>query len=426
MDSTFSPLPHQIESDIDRHQQTQAYLIILRTLSYAGVQLNALLFPLLVYELSSSISLAGLALLAEWLPKFAFYLVGGSLMQRFGYSRAHLTLEIGRFLALLGLLACANGGGSLWLLAACAALYQCSNAISNIIFETSVTRWWHVATRAHGHSLMLRADQIGCLLTLMAGIALKSPSVLLIAGLVVQGLVLVNTFFKRGMLYPRQAEPIPRAKLIRQLKSDIHAASKGQLPFFALSTVMMGAPIALLISALAYYLQRAQPGSASNAQMLSALLLARSALSLVVLQFVQKHLERGGSDNWIAWVGAAALALSSFALAAPDLSTLALAVCISMMGASASLYMPLLKNTRQAIVNANVSAESRSGVSGILLSVEAGAYLVAGALLWGFGSNLGLMAAVAGILATGGCLYLLFRHARAQPGSGQDIPGLAK
>lgn len=394
--------------------QAQRLLWVLRLGGYAGVQLNALLVPLLVFRLSGSTALAGAALLVEWLPKLGLYLTGGSLTTRFGRQSAHLTLEGARLAALAGLGVCAMGWGSVWVVALCAAAYQCSNAVSNILFETAVTQWWSSPTRALGHASLLKADQLGCLLALLAGLFLAEPVWLVFAGLLLQGGLVVLVAATRRQLHAPVQPDASLHSLGSQLRADARAAAQGPLVRFAAAAALLGVPVALTFSALAYFLDRAQPGAANNAHWVSVLLLLRTGLSLVVLQGVQVALKASRRQRPLATLGLAVLTMAALAVAAP-LPLPGLLLAVAVLGSAGSLYMPLLRHVRQGLIGLHVPQGSRAGVTGILISVEAGAYLLAAALLATMGGQLGLMSLLAALCAVAGALLVPWGHGSSGP-----------
>ncbi len=394
----------------------QQRLLRLRLLGYAGVQLNALLVPLLVFQLSSSVALAGLALVMEWLPKLGLYLAGGSIAQRIGRARAHLGLDLARLAALVGLGTCALGHGSVWVVAACAALYQCSNALSNILFETAVTRWWPTEQRALGHARMLKADQMGCLLALSAGLVLKQPALLAIVAIATQALAVWQVALTRKRVHPTSEAPEGEGRIATlgaQLRRDAKAAAQGPLLGFALGGALIGIPAALAFSAVAYLMDRAKPGAAASTEWLSLLLLARTLLSLVALQLMQALLRRGRAGSPLAQGGLVLMTVSALCLAAP-LPLWALGVTLTVLGIAGNFYMPHLRHVRQELITNSVPDASRAGVTGILISVEAGAYLLAAGLLTELGAHLGLMTAVSAGLGAVGALGLMWRYAPAR------------
>jgi hypothetical protein len=385
----------------------QRQLVVLRCLGYVGVQLNAILGPLLVFKLSGSAVYAGLALLFEWLPKLGLYLVGGSLAQRFGRSATHMTLEVLRVLALGGLALSAGNLGGLWLVAACAAAYQCCNALSNILFEGSVTQWWAPSRRALGHTLMLRADQLGCLVALLLGLAIADLWLLAGMGLLLQTGVALGVIRLRGRLHLTEVSALgTTSSLGVQLARDAKAVRVGPLLRIAAASALIGIPSALVFSALAFLMERAQPGAAAQTQLLSTLLLVRTGLALVALQYVQGQLRRGPRERTLAKQGLVLMGVSALACVLP-LPLVALGVVVALLGATGSFYLPLLRHIRQERIVAHVEPSARSGVTGILISVEAAAYLAAALLLALGGESLEFIIAASVVLAAMGAFLVL-------------------
>lgn len=383
-------------------------------LGYIGVQFSALLVPLLVFKLSGSAALAGMALFVEWLPKLGLYLVGGSLVQHQGGARAHRLLDIVRLAALAGLGLAAVGGGSLWLVAGSAALYQCANAVSNILFERAVTLWWAPAMRAQGHTRMLKSDQWGCLVALLLALAIRDAAWLALTALVVQTLATALVLRSCPVAYAVSpvhdaASPMPDVApttLLAQLGRDARSLRRGILLRFACACALTGIPAALVFSALTFYLERAQAGAAANAQWLSMLLLLRTGFSLAVLQLMQAQLRNGtGRERHLALLGGALLLAGSLATAWP-LPLWGMLTAVVVLGVSSNLYLPLLRHLRQGLISAHVPERSRAGVTGMLISVEACAYLVAALLMKCMGQNLAALSTSATVLALLGVLLL--------------------
>lgn len=402
--------------------QTQLRLVQMRFLGYVGVQLTALLVPLLVFQLTGNVALAGLALFVEWLPKLGFYLTGGTLAQRFGRRRMHLALDGARVLALAGLLVCALEVGNLGVLALSAAAYQCSNALSNILFERSVARWWPLAEQSRGHATLLKSDQWGCLLALVAGLLLGQLWVLALAGLVLQLGATCYVALRGQVLYDNPTQPadapVPSSlSFWSQFARDLRAARSAPLLRLGAITTLVGVAPAAVFSALAFYLDRAQPGSIQDAHLVALLLLARTVLSLGILQFALGRL-RHGADAWaLAWPGLVLLVASTAALAAP-LPFWGVVTAVVVLGVSFSLYTPLLRQLRQDLIGQVVPAGSRAAVTGMLIATDALSYLVAAGLLALSGRGLVTVSLAAALLALAGTCFLAGNKSRLLVASG--------
>lgn len=394
----------------------QRDLVQLRMLGYIGVQFSALLVPLLVFKLSGSAALAGMALFIEWLPKLGLYLVGGSLVEHIGSARAHRLLDVSRLVALAGLWLAAVGGGSLCLVAGSAALYQCANAMSNILFERAVTLWWAPSSRSEGHTRMLKSDQWGCLVALLLGLAIPDAAWLALAALVLQTAATAQVMRRCARVYAHApAHHVTQTTLLTKLGQDARALQRGILLRFACACALVGIPAALVFSTLTFYLERAHAGAAANARWLALLLLVRAGFSIGILQLVQGLLRRGaGMERNLAWVGGILLLLGSLATAW-TLPLWGMLTAVVVLGMSSNLYLPRLRHLRQGLIAAHIPERSRAGVTGMLISVEACAYLVAAFLMKAMGQNLAALSASATVLALLGVL-LLARIAVADDG----------
>lgn len=378
----------------------QISLARLRLLGYAGVQFNALLAPLLVFQLTGSASLAGIALFIEWVPKLALYLGGGALLQRFGSLRMHGFLEAGRLAALSCLVLCAAGFGSVWVVALAAAVYQCSNALSNVLFERAVTLWWTPADRPAGHAAFMQQDQWGCLLALLIGLVLHRPLALAGVAWLLQAVNFAFVLRIRGSLYPR-AERAVGTSFWSQLRTDFVAVAHPDIARFAGMALLLGIPAAFVFSSLAFFMDRALPGAASGTGWLSGLLLARTGLGLVALHGVKAQLGKSQNEVELAIVGIAIMLVST-ALLSLRIPMLAVIAGTAVLAASACLYLPWLRTECQELITSLIPESSRPGATGILIAVEAGSYLVGALLLSVLGSRLDIATLLAGGLAAVG------------------------
>lgn len=119
----------------------QKIIYLTRFISYIGVSIYSIIFPILIFKISHSVKLSALIMLVEWIPKLLVYVYGGIIINYFKLKKTYIWMEICRiFVFLLFLLAFYNH--NIILLFLLAPISQCSNAISNIIFENLITYWW--------------------------------------------------------------------------------------------------------------------------------------------------------------------------------------------------------------------------------------------------------------------------------------------
>lgn len=381
-----SPLTAKQTSSI---QQLLGYL---RMGGYASVQFNALLVPLLVFQLTGSAAFAGLAMAVEGVPKLLMYLMGGSFIRRLSPTNAHIGLEVIRLLSLGVLLLAALGFGNMASVGLAAACFQCANAVSNIIFETSVTRWWGEAWRTQGHAFMLQRDQLGCVIALLLGIATGSAFWVAICAVVCQGALLLALLSQISSLYPKNeamSESSAReGNVLAHVKEDIVIACNRHLVRFAALTLLLGVPSALIFSALIYLLKATSPDIEDPARWISAILLARAVLATFVLEAVQQLLRRAPAKESLLTRFGLLLMLGATPVVtfAHDLVSLLSAVAV--LATSGLFFLPWVRAQRQELLTKWVPAQSTHGVTGILSSAEASSYLVSAALLVVFSKNL--------------------------------------
>lgn len=395
--------------------QIHRVLAALRLLGYASLQFCTMLVPLLVFQLTGNLKLAGLALFIELVPKLGFYLGGGAFLQRFHARRVYLWLEVARVLSLAALGACAAGFGSVWVVAAAAAVHQSASALSNIIFEQQVTRWWPPEHRMLGHATQMKQDQWGRLLALGAGLLVQAPFLLALIAFSVQLANLLGVARYRNSFYPETVDPAePKNSFWRQTCADLKAANKPELRQLALITFLLGIPAALGYTALGFFLDKAQAGAAADAGWVSAVLLLRTGLSLAALKFVQSSAGSGAGRHVVS-VGIALLLASAGVLTfGGGLPTTVAAMAL--LGTASCFYSPWMRNHRQAVLGRVVDQASRSGVTGVLLSFEVAAWLAAGAVMAVFGGTLWVaMAGATGLAACGAVLLLALQRAGLPP-----------
>ncbi len=399
------PLPPTLP--FQENIKAQNFLSKIRFLGYAGVQFNALLVPLLVFKITGSLSMAGLALFIEWIPKLGFYVGSGAFIQKFGAPLVHVSLDAARLLAFIVLTLCAFinfGPLSVWAVAICAGVYQCSSALSNVLFEQSVTRLWSPQNRSSGHARILQQDQYGSFSALIVGLLINSVAWLCSIALLIQFFNFLLVLKTKRLIYSETpaenligplSAPVPSIKstkllghtFISQLKSDIHSISKIEFLKFSSIALMIGVPAAFIFSSLPFFLERSQAGMGEATSMLSFLLLSKTLLSIIVLAFVSRSRQSLSNKIYMPFVGLSIIALSTLILSFPlPLWIMFASACL--LGITGALYIPWLRSKRQELIVSLVTPTSRSGATGLLIAVDAASYLIAAIFLTFLGGNL--------------------------------------
>lgn len=363
----------------------QKQIEFLRFAGYIGVSLNGIIVPVLIYQLTGSAAFAGFSMLIEWLPKLVLYVSGGRLAARWQPAKAHLFLEIARIAALSLLLLSSLNIASVLVISIAAATYQCANAVSNILFENLVTRWWSETTRISGHAVLVKRDVESGLIALLLGVLIHNPVVLLVMGTIIQALVVCLVFIWSKKLHACTtpvSEPI--ISIVSRIKHDLkYLPGTGLLPLAFLG-FGVGIPAALFYSALPFYLEAASPDW-SSPDIVFMFGLTRTLLSISWLNMLQRTLkhfpDKGPHLAWSAFIwmtiGCAGIVSTT------PIMLLAGAFWISIAGA---FYSPWARTTRQERLPEDTAA--RLSLTGVLIATEAMSYLAAACLLLVFNSNI--------------------------------------
>lgn len=378
----------------------------LRYLGYVSTQLCGILVPILIFQLTQSAALAGVALMIEWAPKLFFYLAGGSCIAHYGQRRMHLLLDAVRLLSLSLLLLGALGLANVWLLAVAAALFQCANAVSNILFELSVTQWWDKEQRALGHSSMIKRDQYGCLTGLLLAVVFSDPFILCLIALVSQVVTIV--LVRRYAPYIYQAGDRVSAAgrtILRQVRHDMAAFRRPALMRLTFFCMLTRLPIAIVFAMAVFYLHRAQPDLANPTQLFSTIMLMRAVGSVVLIEMMQRWMKRGVSEVTLARWGYSLMLLSGLAAIWPLPLLPSIVVLLSII-LSSILSSPWQRSNRQQMLRLHTVPEAQAGVTGLMISIEASSYIAGAGLVALFGSDMSMALGVAAVAAAFGTAAL--------------------
>lgn len=381
-------LPSRLLSALVGRQQAslnaaQQALLRMRFSGYVGVQWVSLLIPVLLYQLTGSLALMGMIVMIEWAPKVFTYILGGSIVSRWGGSAAHQSLEGLRMLALVVLLACTLGHGGIATIVVASVTCQCANAISNVLFERGVSRNWEPPSRALGHMLHMRQDQMGCLIALLISIALDSATAVACLALISQGITVVQALRHAPKVHPCYKSTDSSNEtldLAGQVKTDMKAVCKRPLITAWVYYVASSVPFAAVNSFVVFMLGANQPAAAVGIATMASVLLSRVVASLLVMQWALPRLAKTGSEREMAkWSFVGATGFFTL-LAVPGPIWLS-AAGITGVAICNLLRLPYLRTTRQALITHHVSDKnSWPGATGLFASGEALPYLIAGGM----------------------------------------------
>jgi len=391
---------------VTHHQVMRRRIGDLRYLGYVSTQLCGILVPILIFQLTQNAALAGVAMMIEWAPKLFFYLAGGSCIAHYGQRRMHLLLDAVRLLSLSLLLLGTLNLANVWLLAVAAALFQCANAVSNILFELSVTQWWDKEQRALGHSSMIKRDQYGCLTGLLLAAVLADPFILCLIALASQLATIILVHRYAPSIY-QAGEKVSAAgrSILRQMRHDMAAFKRPALMRLTFFCMLTRLPIAIVFSMAVFYLHRAQPDLANPIQLFSALMLVRGVGSVLLIEMMQRWMKRGVSEVSLARWGYILMLLSGLAAVLPLPLLPSIVVLLSIILASI-LASPWQRSNRQQMLRLHTVPEAQAGVTGLMISIEASSYIAGAGLVALFGSDMTMALAVAAVAAAFGTAAL--------------------
>lgn len=365
----------------------------LRFLGYVGVQFAGVLVAFLVFKLTGSAVWAGLSLVIEWVPKLLLYLSGGALINSLCRWKAHVLVEALRLFAFIGMIGAALEWLPWWAVTISAALYQCTNAISNILFEGLVTHAWPRAEHSQGHSQVLRMDMASGIVVICLGLATQNVIVLLGIGFLFQVLALASVLLWSKALHPEDP-PQPLHPLVI-LKTTINAAKRVSPQLAALTTLSFSVnlPLATLSSALPFFLSGAFPALEIGPRTLALYSLVRLLSTLGSLYALEYFLKRGVKEGKLAAL--ALIGIFAAVLIATFSTGLIAVICLLAIGVFTSLYSPWARALRQRYIPEE--PQIRMPLTGLLISVEALSYLAGAAILAISAGELHLMVVLTGI-----------------------------
>jgi F0F1-type ATP synthase assembly protein I len=409
------PLTFEIDAS-----RVQAHINQSRFIGYIGTQLSGILIPALIFQLSNSLKLAGLAIVVEWVPKLFMYLGGGAMIQRMGSSRTHIGLDAMRLLSLLFILLVALDQWHIGWVVAAAVIYQSTNALSNILFETSITRWWEDNDRIQGHSSMMKMDQLGALLGLVVGYLVGSSVLMCVVALFFQLIGLFRTLKFSHRIYPEASPQAShekdRATAWRVWVRNVQTVLQPCFLKVCFVSICVGLPSALLFCFLAFHIQQVQPDVVDASSSMALIMLLRCAILAASLQAIDVvckiHKE---VESQLVPVGLVVLSSGEiFLMLAPSL--LALTAAILWFGLNMCFLAPWIRSTRQKLIEEHAQEEDRPAITGLLIAIDALAYLMVGLL--GFLMDLKIATQVVFVISIIGSV-LMFTMSKKKPEDGK-------
>lgn len=361
----------------------QVTIRALKFVGYAGVSIASLMIPLFIFKISGNIAAAGLCMLLEWFPKIIIYLVGGGLARHVGALKLYRRLEIARVLAMLLLLLTTGPLAFIWVVAFASATIQCSNAMSNILFESLVKEWWDTE-KGKGYSLLMRGDLLAGIIVVPALSYLPTQGILMVGVIAFIANVIASYFLKKIIFEKLDTQPSGEESF-KSLAKGAYAGAKDIFAHKALSrltqlTIMIGLPGGMIMTQLPFFFNKTNTALAGSALFLAWFASGRSVCAIAALKFSSWVVHRGFSSKKIMIFGVVANIFGPLMVVwCHELWEQCLGVIF--MSSGFFLYTVFSRERRQILLSEHQDPIS---LTGIMSAIESMAYVGGGIILFCF------------------------------------------
>lgn len=347
--------------------------IRVRGLGYASANFSALINPMLMYQLTHSLSLAGLSLILEWLPKLSVYLYGASWIQQFHARRMHRIVECMRFGAFLLLGSVAFHLLPWWGITLSGILFQSANALSNLLFERN-TQHWNIISTQHTYSALLRADLLGSLSATIVSMLVADMHILIGIALAFQVFVMIVVQrYSRSLYQHTDHQPQELTTWVRtEMTTPFRLMQQvnGSIARYLLISMSLNLPVALVFTQMPFFLNHAYATTIDN-QFFGMINFWRILSGFVYMQAMTHAASKGLHRPWHI------LSMIIFACSLVGLFGEHHFFVISMIAMGISFYgiTPWLRGLRQEEI---LKHPEGCAMTGILIAMDAFVYLFAG------------------------------------------------
>ena len=356
----------------------QNLVIYLRLLAYIGVNFNAIIVPILIFKFTGSVAIAGMALFFEWCPKLLFYLFGGSFISYFTAKKTHITIEIIRIITFLGFLLTILFLQHWIYVAICSAIYQATNAISNIINETMVNNHWKDDIKPIGYSKLLKADLEAAFIAMAIAFFVSNLIYLTSIAIFIQLFVCIFIFTNINKIHLMgEDQKMSFLENIFLIKKALILTDKNVFKLSALA-LLQGITGSLVFSTLTFYLTKAFHSNTIEADYFALF----SMIKIIFCIFLIKLLTVIFSKKLITEKQAAFISFFTSItslLIITYLDYFYAAIALITLGFSLYLYAPWHRTLRQSLLPDDLKL--RYILTGILISIEAFCYILGAILL---------------------------------------------
>lgn len=344
-----------------------------RGLGFASANFSALINPMLMYQLTHSLSLAGLSLILEWLPKLSVYLYGASWIEQFHARRMHRTLEVMRLMAFVFLALVAFHVLPWWGITLSGILFQSANALSNLLFERN-TQHWSIISTQHTYTSLLRADLLGSLSATVVSMMVPSMHILIGIAMAFQMTVMIITYRYSKRLY-QHTEHQPR--LLRTWVQEevttpfrLVQTINGSVLRYLIISMSLNLPVALVFTQMPFFLNHAY-GTTIDNQFFGMINFWRILTGFLYMQAMTHASSKGHDRRW------QILSMVLFGVSLMGLFGNHHLFVVAMIAMGISFYgiTPWLRSLRQREIQKHPEGLA---ITGILIAMDAFVYLFAG------------------------------------------------
>lgn len=343
----------------------------IRFFSHISAHIFGIVAPLAIYNLTHSLTYAGISLFLEWSFKLLTYFYGGVI---FSLKPANYLLKSTfyfRIISLIALIATLQGFGPWWIITIAAIAYQINSAIIYISFEVSISSW--TSCSSSGHTKMIARDNWAGAIGVGMGLLIHSLTALIGIALIFLGIsVYMQYKYGKALFVDREPKKLHISDFLSPLKS-MKDMSADMWRLGALC-VLYNVPVAVIFPAMPFFMADAFGTKDISTAFYSTTNLVRIFVCASVLHmslyYIKKFTSRVAFEHSL-YVSLVCLFAMLFAP-----SYLFLATMIG-MGAFTYCMAPWIRETRQKLITDKSQAHELTGIMNAFTGVG---FLIAGAL----------------------------------------------
>lgn len=357
-----------------------------------------ILCPLVAYKMTSSLTIAGLLVLAEWLPKVLVYLYAADIIKKYGMRSIHPNLEFARFISLLLLIPAFMGWLPWWLMIVSFIATHCVVAVMNVAYEANVKQWLH--NSSIGHASLIQIDTVAGIMAMLLCFFVDNYTVL--AMVMVSLSIALIVILK---LYAERLYRLPHDNMMKiEILSPIKALStfNTKLVGMVLVGLASGMPLGVIMSALPFFIEYGL-GHVVALETISVFSFLHMAGGFIVMHCSIRLLAK--KSDFMIFLGGTAL--NFFCLIALSFTGgYAYVALMVMFCATYNVLHPWQRSTRQKIMRDN----GTETLTGMIIALQGMASFASAMIIWVFAKEQPIIIATAvvyvALLGTG--LTMLF------------------